>query len=510
MVKRHALAKIAMDLVSEGILLVTLDREILYYNNAFEDILGLKGSNWHKKKTANGRLEQIMHNMLDKDYFRNIIISIYDTPSQELRFEFKVNNNRAVGCISTPHFVENELIGRAWVLTDITTRKQAEIERYEAGERYRTLMMASPDVISVTDMQGNILYTSERAREVFKTDSLADLMSTPLTDYITSEDIPRALENIKKIHSGDAELGTRSHNNRYLLKRADGSHFYGEVNSSVFHDSKGQPEGMISVIRDISIQVELEQKNQETLEELEQTNKKLVELNNLKNNFLAIASHDLRSPFAAILGASEMLQDNPKLDNESKSLLTMIRRSASTQLKYVNSLLDVLQLETPEMTLDKQALPFCEVIQESAETMQVLAQQKKISLEYQKDCNLCDAIASIDKPKMIQVLNNLIANAIKFTQPGGSVQVECSVPEAGFIEVHVRDTGTGITAEKLSDIFSKYKTIRKRGTEGEMGAGLGLNIARNLVELHGGSIHVTSQPGKGSDFYFKLPLDKKS
>ena len=236
--------------------------------------------------------------------------------------------------------------------------------------------------------------------------------------------------------------------------------------------------------------------------------KRLEELNKLKDDFVAIVSHDLRSPLTAILGATEILLSDefmePPLTDEQRELVSDVQNMGTHQLQLVNDLLDVAKIESGKFEIKPTMTNIQGVIQQCYNTMKVLANNKNITLNVLAESNLPRIM--IDVPKINQVINNLVGNAIKFTEPGGKVTIRLEKETFKYLKVSVTDTGAGIKPEHLTLLFNKYQQLRSQGTGGERGTGLGLAICKNLVELHNGKIWAESRIGIGSTFSFTVPI----
>ncbi len=234
---------------------------------------------------------------------------------------------------------------------------------------------------------------------------------------------------------------------------------------------------------------------------------RLEELNKLKDDFVAIVSHDLRSPLTAILGASEILLHDEYMDTplapDQRELVENIQAMGEQQLYLVNDLLDLAKIESGKIELKPTVADMPQVAQQCYNTLKVLADNKNITLNLATGPHLPKIM--IDVPKISQVVNNLVGNAIKFTEPGGSVTIQLE-REGGAIKVSVTDTGEGIKPEDLLVLFNKFQQVKSQGTRGERGTGLGLSICKNLVELHKGTIWAESRVGVGSTFSFTLPI----
>jgi signal transduction histidine kinase len=241
----------------------------------------------------------------------------------------------------------------------------------------------------------------------------------------------------------------------------------------------------------------------------EQTRTQAVELekaNKMQADFTAMIAHDLRSPLMNIMGAAEVMVNGMfgSVNDEQKKWLSKILASSRGLVDLVSDFLDVSKLESGYVDVTKETVNLCEVIQKTLENHLILAQEKQISLRNMTD----SAIPSIqaDPRRLDQVIGNLISNAIKFTSEGGEIEVAAARANATEAKVWVKDTGAGIPAEEIDSLFEKYRQCSNMRNSGHKGTGLGLVICKMIVEAHGGKIWVESEVGKGSNFYFSLPL----
>jgi signal transduction histidine kinase len=252
---------------------------------------------------------------------------------------------------------------------------------------------------------------------------------------------------------------------------------------------------------------QLEQLNEELNKanrELNEANTKLRELSELKEEFLALTTHDLRSPLTVISGVISFFTSGRlgELSPEQKNMVAMMERNAQSLIELVNDLLDASKIESGTMRLDITSINLRGLIDELRETMEPLAREKEIRLDDKLPPDL--PLVEADRTKLRRILVNLLSNALKFTPKGGLVQIRAEGLD-GRVRLSVADTGVGIAPEDVARLFDKYEQARSRATRGEKGTGLGLYITKQLVELHGGEITVDSTPGHGSTFSFTLP-----
>jgi signal transduction histidine kinase len=241
------------------------------------------------------------------------------------------------------------------------------------------------------------------------------------------------------------------------------------------------------------------------ISELEIQRKHLKALNNLKNEFLGMAAHDLRNPIAEIMGASSLLLEHTdKIEDEEKvKLLDMIQRSSKFMLKLVNDLLDISTIEAGKLELEMSKNDYIEFIEDNLSLNRIIAKEKDITIEAEYPENLPQIL--FDKTKITQVINNLISNAIKFSSEGAKIFVKIETDQNSMI-TKVIDQGPGIPGTELTNLFAEFQKTSVKAPKGERSTGLGLAIAKKIVEKHGGKIGVKSKVGKGSTFYFTLPI----
>jgi signal transduction histidine kinase len=222
-----------------------------------------------------------------------------------------------------------------------------------------------------------------------------------------------------------------------------------------------------------------------------------------REEVLAIVSHDLRNPLNAITLATSLLQTSGSFSGEDREQLDIIDLSARRMRRLIEDLLDVTRLEGGKrLPIEPAAVDVQPLLRETHELFKAQAVTSDISLQYEAADKLPPVYA--DRHRILQVLSNLIGNAMKFTPSGGSIRFGAQTRDSDVMFT-VSDTGPGIPREHLGDIFNPYWQAKRAE---RMGAGLGLPIAKGIVEAHGGRIWVESEPGKGARFYFTLPVAK--
>ncbi len=225
------------------------------------------------------------------------------------------------------------------------------------------------------------------------------------------------------------------------------------------------------------------------------------EANRAKDEFLAMVSHELRNPLNAMLGWVSLLNSG-KLDPEAQArALEVIERNARAQAQLIDDLLDIARVVSGNLRLDLRPVDLAQVVEKALDAMHPAAEAKSIAVTADLDRPL--EMAAGDPDRLLQVVSNLLSNAVKFTPGGGAIEVSLK-RDSGEARITVRDSGDGISAAFLPHVFERF---RQGGVRSQGGLGLGLAIARHLVELHGGAIRVESPgEGRGTTFTVSLPL----
>jgi signal transduction histidine kinase len=235
----------------------------------------------------------------------------------------------------------------------------------------------------------------------------------------------------------------------------------------------------------------------------EETNRRQAEL-------LSVLSHDVRAPFQALLGTIQLLRKS-RIPKDAARNVDTLYGCAREQLAFINSLLELLRLESGSDELRRFPVDINVPVNQCLQTLGVLAEAKEIALSTDLQPNLPPAEA--DPGKLSQLMNNFVSNAIKFTPRGGSISVTTRIRtrrDTPGVEIRVQDTGMGIPPPNREKIFQRFGRVRDRGTEGEKGTGLGLSICRQIAQLHGGTIEISSGQLRGTVVRAWLPLHAPS
>ncbi len=393
------------------------------------------------------------------------------------------------------------IIGYLLIGTDNTARKQVEEEQKKLDQLLRdqqfytrSLIEANIDAIMTTDPSGLITDVNNQM-ESLTGRSRDELIGEPFKNNFT--DPVRAKSAIKRVlREGkvtDYELTARA---------KDGNETVVSFNATNFYDRDGLLQGVFAAARDVTERKRWDQVLQENTLELE-TAKAIAEKANLaKSDFLSSMSHELRSPLNAVLGFAQLMEsDAPPPTPSQKASIDQILHAGWYLLELINEILDLSVIESGRLTLSLEPVSLPEVMLECQAMIEPQAQKRGISMTFPHFKEPCYIKA--DRTRVKQVLINLLSNAIKYNQAGGTVIVECVAGISNRIRISVRDTGAGLSPEKLAQLFQSFNRLGQEAS-GEEGTGIGLVVSKRLVELMEGTIGVESVVGSGSVFWIEL------
>jgi two-component system, sensor histidine kinase and response regulator len=231
----------------------------------------------------------------------------------------------------------------------------------------------------------------------------------------------------------------------------------------------------------------------------------LLKLNKIKDDFLAICTHDLRSPLTGILGYTDLLQLRDDNDKEETEYLNFIQNSGKDLLRLINDLLDVSRIAASDSSLPLETLSLTDIVQNCITRKNITATQKGIVLRLKE--NFLGANIQGNKQSFTRIIDNLLSNAIKFTPRDGSIVITLDSDSDSHAIISIEDTGIGIAPDLIQHLFEQYTKTSQSGTDGEKGTGLGLSIVKDLVHKQNGTIEVNSEIGKGTTFTLRFPLE---
>jgi len=376
---------------------------------------------------------------------------------------------------------------------------RAAMEALRTSEfRFASIVdIAADAIVSVDDDQVITLF-NQGAERIFGY-TAAEVIGKPLDVLIPPEVHAVHREHIRQFAStGDSarRMGERS---EVRGRRKNGEIFPAEASISKF--DLGDRRVFTAVLRDITDRRAAEQERARLLDAERAARTAAEQALRTRDEVLAVVSHDLRNPLSVIDMCAASLSDKlPPDDAGARNLLLTIESSTAWMNRLIEDLLDVARMEAGGLALERHAHDLVRVISEATVMLEPLITEKSLTLR--EDLPEYLPRATVDARRIVQVLENLVSNAVKHTASGGEIHIRAAAAD-GEVQVAVRDTGSGIPPENLPHLFDRFWQARgaRRG-----GAGLGLAIAKGIIEAHGGRIWVESEVGVGSTFAFALPL----
>jgi PAS domain S-box-containing protein len=407
----------------------------------------------------------------------------------------------AVVSVTALRDAQDSIIGYLLIGTDNTARKQVEEERMKLDQRLRdqqfytrSLIESNIDAIMTTDPQG-IITDVNKQMEALTGCTRDELIGAPFKNYFTDPD--RAEASIKQ-----ALTEGKVTNYELTARSRDGKETVVSYNATTFYDRDRKLQGVFAAARDVTESKRLDQVLQERNVEL-QSAKVLAEKANLaKSDFLSSMSHELRSPLNAILGFAQLMEsESPAPTPSQKESIAQIQQAGWHLLNLINEILDLAKIESGKLSLSLESVSLAEVMLECQGMIEGQAQKRGIKMTFHRFDASCFVHA--DRTRLKQILVNFLSNAIKYNREWGTVEVTISAPSQERIRVSIEDTGAGLTPEKLGQLFQPFNRLGQEAG-GEEGTGIGLVVAKQLIELMGGVIGVESAVGVGSVFWFEL------
>ncbi|MGE5706744.1 MAG: ATP-binding protein, partial [Bacteroidota bacterium] len=393
---------------------------------------------------------------------------------------------------------------------DIEQRKATERALIESERRLKNLIEFLPDATFAVDIEGRVIAWNHAMEEMVGKKAEEVLGKGGYEHSLTFYGERRRALLDWALHPDEIDDSVKK---RYLSFEKKGDSLIAEVyaetlggfywmKASPLYDSRGKIIGAIETVRDITARKRAEEEKARLQQEQIET---LKQADALKDQFLSILSHELRTPLNSISGFGSILDDEvagPMTPRQHEYLQKMLA-SADALTALVNDLLDMTRLTMGKFSIIPQCASFSNIAASTIESLRPLADRKKLNLLDEVSANLPPLM--IDEQRIGQVLTNLIGNAIKFTPAGGTIRVRAFIEEGG-LRCEVSDTGVGISPADIPKLFQRFTQLDMTTTRRTGGMGLGLSIAKAIVEGHGGEIGVESELKKGSTFWFRLPL----
>jgi PAS domain S-box-containing protein len=386
---------------------------------------------------------------------------------------------------------------------DIHDRKQAEEQLRQSQHFIQRIADTTPNILYLYDLlKQRYIYVNRRITDVlgYSQTEICEMGTEVLQRLMHPEYLDRLPAYFHQFYSAeDGDILEFE----YRMKGVDNEwHWFCSRDTVFSRMADGSPHQLLGTAEDITVRKQNEAERAQLLAREQAARAAAEQANRTKDEFLAMVSHELRNPLSAVLAYSQLLQTRQLNESMINRALETIERNAKLQAKLINDLLDISRITSGTLRLNQLPIDLAIVVEAAIDTMHLAAQAKAITIESALEPVWGYVLG--DMERLQQVIGNLLANAIKFTPEGGTIQVQLQYFDE-YVQVKVSDTGQGISADFLPYVFDPFRQDDRTNTMG--GLGLGLAIVRYLVELHGGTIQVESPgEGQGATFTVELPF----
>ena len=396
---------------------------------------------------------------------------------------------------------QNNIAGGIAVVIDITARKQAEEAAHTAYSQLSFHVESSPLAVVEWDSDFRVSRWSASAERLFGWKA-EEVIGKHVNEwrFVFADDVDAVALVTNRQREGVEVQGVQRNRNYTRAGRV----LFCEWYNSVLRDDRGKLVSVLSLVLDVTARQSAEEERAASLLRERDARRHAEEADRLKDEFLATLSHELRTPLTSILGWASMIRNGEVEGSNATRAIETIERNARSQARLIDDLLDVSRIITGNLRLDLHPLNLAPIVDAALDALRPTADVKGIKLQTRFVPEEC--LIRGDPNRLRQVIWNLLSNAIKFTQRGGSVSIDLNCVES-TARLTVSDTGDGISAQFLPYVFDRFRQAEGSISRKQGGLGLGLAVARHLVELHGGTITAESEGlGQGSVFTVDLPL----
>jgi PAS domain S-box-containing protein len=472
--------------LQEGYYKCTIDGILLEHNPAFCEILGFDSD----KNLIGVKLPDFWQNPDDRDVYLKEMTKVGYIKNYTVNA--KNNSEEKMHILVNSHFLKDDngnFNGIEGTIVDLTEQKRAEDALRESEAKYRNLIETMPEGFYRSKPEGYFIDVNPAIVKMLGYESTEELLKVNIPEelYFTKDErIDGVNYNIDFVPDTDI----------YRLKKKDGSEIWVEDHSRYIQDNSGNVLFHEGIMRDITESL----RAQKTILEAKE---KAEEVSRLKTSFLASMSHEIRTPLNGILGFADILKNELK-DPAHKKFADIIEKSGNRLLETLDLILSFSKLEAEKEDVHYSNVRIENVIDEVLKSFEVVAKNKNLFLNLSiKEEKL---VTNIDERFLRQILNNLINNALKYTDSGGITIT--LLKDNNNVVINVKDTGIGIAEDKHKIIFEEFRQESEGHGRSFEGTGLGLAITKRFVELMKGTIEVESEVGVGSIFTVKFPYEK--
>ncbi|MBK6962873.1 MAG: PAS domain-containing sensor histidine kinase [Bacteroidales bacterium] len=475
--------QITFDALNDGVCLLGTDHRILRCNKAMVDLFPESGYEMIGKPCW-----EIVHGTPEPHEYcpLNNMMKSFKRESADINIAGKWFE------VTVDPFFDNDnlLAGAVHIVRDITDKKVSLENLLRSEEIFRKAFKLHPGMVGISTIKdGKYIEINQHFTEILGWEHEEVIGKTAFelglyADFNQRSEMLSLIEQKGSVKDYEVKLRTKA----------------GEVRIGLFSAETivmGQKECLLVQVSDVTERIRAEKA-------LKESEIRLTELNATKDRFFSIIAHDLKSPFNNILGFSNLLADlvKDKSNNEIVEYAEIIKNASEQAMDLLLNLLEWSRMQTGRIPFNPEAIDIVRLVHEACKLSDVTARLKSIGIIEELPEKL---IAFADKAMIGAVMRNLISNAVKYTNSGGYIVVSAQMPVNELL-VSVSDNGVGISKTALEKLFRIEESISTKGTRNEKGTGLGLLLCKEFVEKHGGRIWVESESGKGSTFYFTIPM----
>jgi PAS domain S-box-containing protein len=490
----ETILKAILESTADGILVLDYKEKVIHSNKRYKEIWRIPNKLLEERNGLKIK-SYIKSQFLDPEKFileTNRVIK----SSVEHTDRLYLKNGQVLERTFKPLLIDDKLSGMVWSFKEITQRVLLEKELIRSKTLYRKLIELLPDGILV--YKDNKLFLINQAAAKLLKKPKREILGNPggTIARIHPDYKEEANHKISELHNNEATMKY----SEYKLLLHDGTEV--EVETGGFSFRNEDEFFVTTIIKDITERKKIHQL-EKTVSQKSELLKAANEYNLLKTQLFSTISHELKTPLNIIFGSVQLIEKlyaNVFLDK----YLKMMKQNCYRLLRLINNLIDVNKIEMGFYKLELKNCNIVKVIEDI--TLSVVDYTKSKDIELVFDTEIEDKVTACDAEKLERVMLNLLSNSFKFTEPGGKIQVNIYEKDESII-ISVKDTGIGIPKDMLEKIFETFRQVDSSLRRKAEGSGIGLSLAKSLVEMHGGKISAKSNYGQGSEFIIELPIN---
>ena len=398
------------------------------------------------------------------------------------------------------HDVDNEVMTMLSVagseIGQFIHRSETTLALQRSEADHRAIFERAPIGIARISAEGDLVEGNTALLKMLEQD-IETLRTQAWPELLRAYDLAAGRANLAPLLAGISDGGSV----QVRAATGGGRWIWLQLSAASIPDLKGRPEHVLLMVEDVTAVRETQDKIEEALSAQQRANTDLEKLDRTKTEFLSIVSHEFRTALTGIQGFSELIRDGGLEPDELRAYGGYIFNDADRVNRLIGDMLDLDRMESGRMSIRMADVDINEVLSDTIARAAPAASM----VEFKPDLDPRLPIVTGDRDRLVQVVSNLVNNAVKYSPEGGSITVS-SRAEGGYALITVADTGLGIPPDEIAHVFERFRRVRSGAAQAIAGTGLGLTIVKQIVEMHGGKIWVESAVGHGSAFHFTIPL----